>query len=67
MKKKEVEYFFDSGYGEDSRMVEILHCSKLNSFMYPPKVEHKQNYYELGDELNQPMKRECEFYDDMPF
>lgn len=64
LKKEKTEYFFDTVNGSDSRMINIFHCSKIDSFLYPPKVEHKQNYYELGDELNQPMRKECDQFVD---
>ena len=61
--KKFTTIHYDTGYGEDERSIELLHCSKIDSFLYPPKVEHKGNMFELGDESNQPMKSTCEHYD----
>jgi len=61
IEKRKHTIYFDTGYGESKRVVEILYCDKIKSFLYPPKVEHKGNAYELGDELNDPMPMNCEF------
>ena len=63
-KKNYTIYDDDPRGGEIESNVEILFCPKINSFLYPPKVEHKGNAYELGDELNKPMPRTCKVYDD---
>ena len=43
----------------------LLFCEKKSMFLYPPKVEHKGNYYtEFYDEENEnkPMMKECNLY-----
>lgn len=57
--KQRTTHYYDAYDGEHSEEVNILFCTKLEIYLYPPKVEHKKNWYELGDELNEPMKREC--------
>lgn len=61
LKKKKTTYYY-SAYGEEFEIEkELLHCEKIDSFLYPPKVEYKENWFDL-DELNQPMRRQCEFF-----
>ena len=43
--------------------VKLLHCDKLNHFLYPPRVEHKGNAFELDPEENKPMPKNCKAYD----
>lgn len=62
--KKTATYHFDTYCGEDSRKVELFYCTKKESFLYPPKVEHGKKWFDLGDELNEPMPKECKVYDD---
>ena len=59
--KKPITIQYDeNGYGTDERTVDILYCPVIGTYLYPPKVEHKDNAFELGDELNSPMPKECE-------
>lgn len=51
------EYFNGS---EWERKVELLYCKKKKVFLYPPKNEVKQNFFDTGDYINEPMPRECE-------
>lgn len=61
LNSKTEEYFFDTGYGEDSRKVKVFYCDKIKTFLHPASVEHsEQGAYELGYESNEPMKKECE-------
>lgn len=63
LEKKTVEIFHDDFRGGDVvQNVSIFHCSKLNHFLYPPKVEHKKNAFETDEIDNLPMKKECEFF-----
>lgn len=61
LEKKEIEVFYDTGRGEESVIKDCLHCSKRNVFLYPPKVEVKKNWFEFGNESNEPMPKICEF------
>lgn len=45
--------------GEFTRTVNICHCAKKGIFLYPPKVEHKETSFDLGNELNEPMPKNC--------
>ena len=58
--KKDIRYYFDSYPGEDHRKLSLLHCKKLDKFLYPPKVEAKKNWFDLGDEFNEPMPKKCD-------
>ena len=43
----------------------LFYCEKKKTFLYPPKSEHKGNYYtEFYDEENEnnPMPKECDEY-----
>ncbi len=73
--KKETSEFIDYGYGEDERKVNLLYCSKLDAFRYPPSVQHKKNWIEVetANDFNQPMPVTCAHRsegvhtDDLPF
>ena len=57
--KKTTEYYSDGVYMKHQGSLNLLYCNKIGIFLYPPKVEHKGNYFELDAELNEPMRREC--------
>lgn len=59
LKKVDQAIFFDTWNGEGSSRVKICFCKKLNQFVYPPKVEIKNNMIDLGDVSNEPMPKEC--------
>ena len=64
LEKKNYTLFFDMPDGSEmERKVDLLFCPKIGSFLYPPKVEHKGNAYELFD-TNKPMPRTCKVYED---
>jgi len=59
--KRTTTIYYDTGYGgEQEEKLDLLYCSKLDTFIYPPSVEHKGNCHELGDDTNKPMPKECE-------
>ena len=61
LEKKNTELYIDHYDGsQGERDVTLFHCSKKDMFLYPPKNEHKGNFFDLGNELNEPMPRECE-------
>ena len=64
-KKKKVVIYCDSSNGEYDfeRNLELFYCDKIDSFIYPPKVEHKGNSFDLNDDSNEPMRRECDEYE----
>ena len=62
--KKSETIYYDTCYGEAKREVDLLYCNKLDTFLHPPKVEHKGNMYETHPKENNPMPRNCKFYDD---
>lgn len=60
--KKENTIYEDSPMGGEYKFTrQLLYCNKKEIFVYPPKVEHKGNAIDLGDETNEPMPRQCEF------
>lgn len=64
LEMKETTIYHDTGFGEISQEVKLFHCQKVDSYLYPPVVELKGNAIELGDDHNEPMKKECEHYKD---
>lgn len=60
-KKRETVYY-DTWNGESTIKVDLLYCDKLDTFLYPPKVEHKGNMYETSPQENRPMPRTCKEY-----
>ena len=60
LEKKDVAFNFENYHGEQESIVNLLHCSELNKFIYPPKVEAKKNWFDLGDEYNEPMPKVCD-------
>lgn len=56
-----MEYIADdnSYMGDNERSVDLFHCDKKDTFLYPPKVEHKKNYFETS-KGNNPMPITCE-------
>ncbi len=63
LKKKSTMDYYDQYDGEHEQSISLLYCKKKNIFLYPPKVEHAKKWFELGDELNEPMPTECNDYD----
>lgn len=53
-------------WGEIEKPVNCLYCKSKDIFLYPPKVEHKGNSFELG-EGNEPMPKVCESYSRQEF
>ncbi len=46
-------------FNDDEIKVSVLSCSAKNIFLFPPKVEIKENQYDLLDGGNEPMPKEC--------
>lgn len=65
--KKTETIVYDTGYGESQRKVDLLYCTKLDIFLYPPKVEHKGNQYETHPKENKPMPKECSTFEELNF
>ena len=62
----------DNYYGEEKFIIDIFKCTKKNVFIYPPKVEHKKNYFlqegiNNSDIENIPMPKKCELYENELF
>jgi len=63
---KKVKETIWAGYGDEcgnecERVVEVLFCEKLDSFIHPPSVAAKGNAFEMA-KLNIEMPKKCEFY-----
>jgi hypothetical protein len=60
--KKETSVYYDHYDGSESeRKVNLLYCEYKKHFLYTPKNEAKKNAFELGDDYNEPMPKECDF------
>ena len=59
LKKKDITHHYDTYCGASYETINIFHCNKLNKFVYPPNVEQKKNWFDLGDEINEPMPKKC--------
>jgi hypothetical protein len=55
-----IEYTYG---GEETREVDIFHCSKKEHFLYTPQNEHKGNYFETETAENKPMPKSCEIFE----
>jgi len=49
--------------GDIERKVNVLYCSKKDMYLYPPKVEYKRNAFDLGEDANEPMPKECNLFE----
>jgi len=47
---------------ENKCEVNLLYCEYKKIFLYPPKIEVKGNWFELDEELNEPMPKQCDYY-----
>lgn len=63
--EKDFEVIEDADFGI-STTYKLLYCEKINCFLYPPKVEEKNNAIitDSSDIDNIPMKKECEFLEE---
>lgn len=52
-----VQYYHSE---EFEKRVSLLYCEKKKLYLYTPKNEVKENFYDLGDDLNEPMPRVCQ-------
>jgi len=53
----------DVNYIGDEDSFYLLYCKAKEIFLYPPKVEHRKSWFELDNEKNEPMVKECNLYD----
>lgn len=64
LNKRDATVTIDTYIGEQERGVSVLHCAKRDCFIYPPSVAAKGNWFDMGDESNEEMPKQCEFYDE---
>ena len=64
LEKKEVDVYYDTIDGNSTYKANILFCNKIESFLYPPKVEIKGNMIDesdlSGNIENNPMRKDCD-------
>jgi hypothetical protein len=66
--KKTVDVHFDNPMREETIRTDVLFCPKINSYLYPPKIEVNKNWFE-GEDIedgkteNNPMPISCEILD----
>lgn len=49
---------------EWERQVEVLFCKKKNVYLHTPVNEFKGNMFDLGDDSNEAMPKECDDFSD---
>lgn len=65
--KKRTHITIDNEYVTHKEPLDLLYCRKIESFLYPPKVQHKSNMFDLGDKDNIPMRIDCKYFKDENF
>ena len=62
--KKQHDYLLGYNYnGSESRIdLELFFCNAKEIFLYTPQNEIKGNWYDLSNELNEPMPKSCDCY-----
>jgi hypothetical protein len=61
--KKETEIYGNYYNGSEwERKVDLLYCTEKKCFLYTPKNQIKGNHFDLGDDENIPMPKECEIH-----
>jgi len=61
LEKKEVKYYFDTFQGESSKDLNLFHCKLKQIFLYPATSDIN-NVFELGDDFNEKMPKECDLF-----
>lgn len=61
LSKQKTTLYYDTYQGEDERIVNVFYCEKNECFLYPPKVEHKNNPLDI-DNNESMIKAGCKFY-----
>jgi hypothetical protein len=61
--KVDAQYTYETYTGEDTQTVHVLHCRAKDVYLFPPKVEAKENWFDFGDKPNNPMPMECALYE----
>jgi len=46
---------------EYEKTVELFYCQKMDCFLYTPQNQIKGNQFDLGEYVNNPMPKNCEF------
>lgn len=61
LRKREEEICFDPNDPYEQPLeIKIFYCPQIDSYLYPPKIERNGRCFDLGDESNEPMKKECD-------
>lgn len=61
-KKKKSIYEDRWGQGEQEVVLDLLYCDKKEIFLHTPKSDSKGTTYDLGDDSNDPMSKECDIF-----
>lgn len=65
-KRDIVKYEDYYGGNEVKRTINVLYCKAKDVYLYPPKVEIKNNALDFG-ETNEPMPKDCDKYFDKQY
>ena len=60
-----VGYHYDGS--EQDRKLNLFYCNAKKVFLHTPKNEAKHNVFDLGDDENLPMPKECDLYNTESF
>jgi hypothetical protein len=58
--KEDTSYYEDSFYGEIERILKLFYCRKKKIYLYTHLQEKKKNWFDLGDDINEPMPIDCD-------
>ena len=62
--KMEKTIYFDNPDGSESESkYSFLYCEAKREFIHSPQTELKGNAYDLGDDSNYPMPKQCNIFD----
>ena len=61
--KEQIQICEDYFGQENIRNVDLFYCNKKQCFLHTPQNKTKGNLYDLGDEVNHPMPKECGVFD----
>jgi len=60
--KKEITIYEENGWSEWERNLTLFHCQKKEIYLFTHLNQKKNNWFDLGDEINEPMPKECKEY-----
>jgi len=63
LRKEKTEIYYGYYGADGERIVNLFYCGIKECFLYTPQNEIKGNQFDLGDEENNPMPKECSDYE----